>query len=85
MKKNFQTNLKVNDLIYNWDILDICSEFLNLVGCFIPEGKNVNAAPNEGKIVTRPTDDATFHAKPLGNTGDKLVSNMKTNKLVPSG
>ena len=85
MKKNFQTNLKVNDLIYNWDILDICSEFLDLLSCFIPEEKNVNVAPNEGKIVLRPTDDATFHAKPLCNSSEKLVSNVKTNKLVPSG
>ena len=71
--KKLSTNLKISDLINQWDILDIPSEFLALASCFIPEEKCVYAALNGRRFILRPTKHVVFHPKPSRNPGYKAV------------
>ena len=84
-KNKLPDNPKINDLIDNWDILDISPELLDIAGCIIPDMEHINAAPNGRRYILRPTEHATnCHVKPSCSTGEILKSNMKTNTLVPN-
>ena len=81
--KKLSANLKINDLINQWDILDIPSEFLALASCFISKEKCVFAASNGRRFILRPTKHVVFHPNPSRNPGYKAVQNGKINELKP--
>ena len=55
-KDKLPEHAKVNDLIDQWDILDVADNLLDLAGCFIPDDKNAYAAPNGRRFILRPTE-----------------------------
>ena len=83
-KDKLPEHAKVNDLIDQWSILDVADNLLDLAGSFIPEDKNVHAAPNGRRFILRPTEHSAFHSKPSSTTGKSAIINVSTNKLVPN-
>ena len=79
-----QEHAKVNDLIDQWDILGVADNLHDLAGCFIPDDKNIHAAPNGRRFISRPTEHSAFHSKPSSTTGKAAITNVSTNKLVPN-
>ena len=73
-KEKLLENPKINNLIDNWNILNISSDLLDLSGCFIQDERHVNAAPNGRRSILRPTEHAASHRR-LSRVPSYQVSN----------
>lgn len=45
-KDKLPENPEINNLMVNWDIVNISSDLLDLLDCFIQDERHINAAPN---------------------------------------
>ena len=63
-KDKLPEHAKVNDLIGHGDIPGVADNLLDLAGCFIPDDKNVHAAPNGRRFILKPIEHSAFHSKP---------------------
>ena len=63
-KDKLPEHAKVNNLIDQGDILGVADNLLDIAGCFIPDDKNVHAAPNGKRFILKPIEHSAFHSKP---------------------
>ena len=49
-KDKLPEHAKANDLIDQWNVLCVADNLLDLPGCFIPNNKNIYAAPNRDDL-----------------------------------
>lgn len=64
-KDKLPENPEINNLMDNWDILNISSDLLDLLDCFIQDERHVNGAPNGRGFILWPTKHAASHTKLL--------------------
>ena len=74
---------KINDLTNNWDIFDVPTNFLDLVGCIIPDKEEVSTAPNDRSFIIRTTENSALHLKPYYSKGEEAKTNVSSNKIIP--
>ena len=81
-KEKLPDDSEINDLIDNWDTLDVPTIFLDLPGCIIPDKEEDNAAPNDQRFIICPTEHSAFHVKLSCSKGEEAKTNASTNKLI---
>ena len=68
-KEKQPDNPKINDLINNWDTLDVPTNFLDLAGCIIPDKEDISSAAHGLGFIKHSTEHSAFYVKPSCSKG----------------
>lgn len=59
-KESLSEGQSLSNVIANWDISNIANVVIDLVRCFVPEGKTTVAVPNARRLIQRPMEHSFF-------------------------
>ena len=82
-KESLSEGQSLSNVIANWDISNIANVVIDLVRCFVPEGKTTVAVPNARRLIQRPMEHS-FFAHFLTQSSISLSKGQKQTKRLQS-